>query len=61
MFDHQIGFTELDLEGLGEEKALHSVKDCGEEIMNMAVNISSILNRFSLLNLSKLKPQNNQH
>lgn len=40
MFDHQIGFTELDLEGLGEEKALHSVKDCGEEIMNMAVNIS---------------------
>lgn len=39
-FDHQIGFAELDLEGLWEEKAWHTAKGRGEEIMNMPVNIS---------------------
>lgn len=48
MFDCPIGFTEVDLQGPGEEKANTMSKGSGEEIINMAVNIAAILFTFAL-------------
>lgn len=48
VFDCPIGFTEVDLQGPGEEKANTMSKGSGEEIINMAVNIAAILFTFAL-------------
>lgn len=52
-FDHQIGFAELDLEGLVEEKARRTAKGRGVETMNTPVNISRIPHGFSARQMRK--------